>query len=142
MLILIIQVLFLIMSNEETGSGEKKDCVNHEGGTDGKANDEQQIDDQKLPKSKRQKIKDKDAGKKELKNEPISALNMNMLQSGANMNVNELTELARRIQIIQASTSTAAKDPIEAKHHTYQFWQTQPVPAFGIFLVLKKTLII
>jgi hypothetical protein len=40
------------------------------------------------------------------------------------------------IQMILASTSSsatsAAKDPIEAKHHKYQFWETQPVPALGL----------
>ena len=126
------------MSDDGNGTaGQKKDGVNHNEKIDVEAKEEQQqTDGQKQPqitttsKSKRHKTKDKDAGKKELKKEPTSTMSvMNMLQSGGN--VNELTELAKRIQIIQASTSTAAKDPIEAKHHTYQFWQTQPVPAFG-----------
>ncbi|KAL3102995.1 hypothetical protein niasHT_026443 [Heterodera trifolii] len=39
-------------------------------------------------------------------------------------------EFARKLQLIQAAStsSSAVRDPFEAKHHQYQFWNTQPVP--------------
>uniref|UniRef100_A0A915CTN1 Glycylpeptide N-tetradecanoyltransferase n=1 Tax=Ditylenchus dipsaci TaxID=166011 RepID=A0A915CTN1_9BILA len=39
----------------------------------------------------------------------------------------DMVDLAKKIQLLQASTS-AAKDITEAKQHNYQFWTTQPVP--------------
>jgi hypothetical protein len=73
--------------------------------------------------SSKKKVRKETDDKKDL------PLNLNAIQQLGNMDI--AADLVRKIQLIQASTSSAAKDPIEAKHHKYQFWDTQPVPALG-----------
>lgn len=68
--------------------------------------------------------KEKEKKEVEKTNENNDNTNANAIHIGNDL----ASELFRKIQIIQASTSSAAKDTTEAKHHKYKFWQTQPVP--------------
>jgi len=67
---------------------------------------------------------------KKLKDKNTETKNPEVVTSSSVLDRDLAAELARKIQFLQASTSTAARDPAEARTHQYKFWATQPVPEF------------
>uniref|UniRef100_A0A914GUG8 Glycylpeptide N-tetradecanoyltransferase n=1 Tax=Globodera rostochiensis TaxID=31243 RepID=A0A914GUG8_GLORO len=100
--------------------------------------DDKESEEQKKDDKESEEQNQKDAGKQQFAT--ISAKKGKSKQKEvtndaqpAQLNADMAADFARKIQIIQAAStsSSAAKDPIEAKHHKYQFWETQPVPQFN-----------